>query len=309
MRPRKAVFPVGGWGTRFLPATKGVHKAMFPIINKPIIHYAVEEAVSAGIEQVVFVITANGRAIEDYFSPHLDLEAFLDQRNKGESLELVRKIDNLAHFSFTPAKPRGRFQGLGVGVLNAKPIVGEEPFAVLLPNDHLETDIPCLKSLVGIHEALKCPVLAVHRVPVELLSTYGNVSLAPLDQETSRSLGGGPYLRERVYEVTKLIQKPDPAKDEHVSDVAIIGRYILPSEIFAILEEIPPGKEGEVQLTDALERLRQQGQKIYAYEFEGQYFDTRSEFGYLQAILNAVAKRRDLAARIRAMVLGDRGDT
>jgi UTP--glucose-1-phosphate uridylyltransferase len=302
MTPRKAVFPVGGWGTRFLPATKAVHKAMFPIINKPIIHYAVEEVASAGIEQVIFVVTSNGRAIEEYFSPHLELEAFLGQRKKTEPLKLLRGISSLAHFSFTPAKPRGQFQGLGIGVLNAQAIVGEEPFAVVLPNDHLDTKIPCMKSLMEVYQALKCPVLAVHRVPVHRLSTYGNVGLMPLDAETSQRLGEGAFTRGRVYEITELIQKPDPEKGEHVSDAAIIGRYILSPEVFMILKRLPPGREGEVQLTDALEELRQRGQKMYAYEFEGQYFDTRSEMGYLQAILNAAGKRPELAAQISEWV-------
>ena len=307
MVPRKAVLPVGGWGTRFLPATKAVPKAMFPIMNKPIIHYVVEEATAVGIEQIIFVITPNNRAIEEYFSPRLDLESFLEQRDKRDSIEELRKIYNLAHFSSTPARPRGQIQGLGVGVLNAKLLVGQEPFAVLLPNDMLETEIPCMKSLMEIYGALKCPVLAIHRVPLDLLSTYGNVGVESLDEAISSKLPEGPYIRDRVWEVTKLTQKPNPKKKEHLSDLAIIGRFILPPEIFVILENIPPGYEGEVQLIDALEELRKNGQRIYAYEFEGQYFDTRSELGYVEAVLNQAGKRPGVGNAIREMVLSRGG--
>jgi len=300
--PRKAVFLVGGWGTRFLPATKTVPKAMFPILNKPLVHYVVEEALVAGIERIIFVTTPNNRSIEEYFSPHLDLEAFLEKRNKRNIIDELRTISNMAHFSFTPARPMGQRQGIGIGVLNASPLVGHEPFAVFLPNDILETRIPCMKSLVGIYNALKSPVLAIQRVPVELLSTYGNVGVKRLDEATSCQLTEGPYIQERICEITKLIQKPDPKKQEHLSDLAIIGRFILPPEIFPILEHISPGYEGEVQLIDAIEELRNSGHRIYGYEFEGQYFDTRSQLGYIKAVLNEAGKRPEVMNIIREMV-------
>lgn len=303
MIPRKAVLPVGGYGTRFLPATKAVPKAMFPIMNKPIIHYVVDEAVVAGIEQIIFVISPNNRAIEEYFSPNLDLETFLEQRQKRDALYELQKTSDMAHFSSTPARTRGQFQGLGVAVLNAKLVVGNEPFVVLLPNDLMEARIPCMKSLMGIYRALKCPVLAIHRLSLERLSTYGNVGVKSLDESTSRELPEGLYVRERVWEVTKLIQKPNPEKHEHLSDFAIIGRFILPPDIFAILENIPSGYEGEVQLIDAIEKLRQGGQRIYGYQFEGQYFDTRSESGYVEAIVNEACKRSELRNAIREMIL------
>lgn len=280
---------------------------MFPIMNKPIIHYIVDEAIAAGIKQIIFVITPNNRAIEEYFSPRLDLEIFLEQRNKRDSIDELRKICNLVCFSTTPARPRGQLQGLGIGVLNAKLLVGQEPFVVLLPNDILETKIPCMESLMGIYCALKCPVLAVHRVHLDRLCTYGNVGVKSLDEVTLSNLPEGPYIRERVWEVTKLIQKPDPRKQEHLSDLAIVGRFILPADIFPILENVPPGYEGEVQLIDALEELRQNGQRIYAYEFEGRYFDTRSELGYVEAVLNEAAKRPDVWKAIYGMVLSRGG--
>ena len=302
MLPRKAVLPLGGCGTRFLPATKTVPKSMFPIMNKPIIHYTVEEAVVAGIEQIIFVTTPNSHVIEEYFSRCLDLEFYLEQRQKKDAAEALRKISDLAYFSLTPAKPRGQLYGFGVGVLNAKLLVGKEPFAVLIPNDFLETEIPCMESLMGIYMALQCPIIAIQRVPIERLVNYGNVGIESPDDTILTQIPKGPYNHDRIWEVTKLIQKPDPRKNEHLSDLAIIGRFILPQEIFTILENISPGYEGEVQLIDAIEELRINGQRVYAYEFEGQYFDTRSELGYVEAIVNEACKRPDIGKAIRKIV-------
>jgi UTP--glucose-1-phosphate uridylyltransferase len=304
MKIRKAVFPVGGWGTRFLPATKTVPKSLFPIIDKPVIHHAIEETVSAGVEEVVLVTGPNSNAVEDYFSRSPELESFLESRNEGELVRQVREISTMAFFCSTRSSKRPQARGLGVAILNARDIVGDEPFAVVLPNDVIDAEPPCLRSLVDIYEDLQGPVIAVHRVPVEKISTYGNVAVRKLGRGAARRLKGGAYVRERVFEVTKLIQKPDPRGDEHLSDIAIIGRYALAPELFAVLEGIRPGREGEVQLTDALEELRCGGRKIYAYEFEGAYFDTRSKIGYLRAILNFALKQPELAACVRDM-LGD----
>jgi UTP--glucose-1-phosphate uridylyltransferase len=298
MKVRKAVFPVAGSGTRFLPAAKAIPKAMFPIIDKPIIHYAVEEAVDSGIEEIIFIITKNNQTIRNYFNPSIELERLLERQNKTDLLKQVQEIHNLAHFYYIPAAPIGKLQGLGIAVLNAKTIVGDEPFAVFLPNDLIDDEIPCTKNLVYIYEKLESPVLAVHRVPEMEISTYGNIGFCELDKESFQNLQGGPCKCERIYEVKKLIQKPDPKKREHLSNMAIIGRYILPSEIFSYLEKIPPGHEEQVQLTDALEALRKSGQKIYAYEFEGQYYDTRSKSGYINASLNFALKQPDLAKSI-----------
>lgn len=303
MMPRKVVFPVGGWGTRFLPATKVVPKAMFPVRTKPIIHYAVEEAIAAGFEQIIFVVTPNNRAIEEYFSPHPDLENHLERTGSLDKLDEQRKLWGVAHFSSTPARPRGKYQGLGVGVLNAKSLVGEEPFGVVLPNDFLEAEVRCMTSLMAIYSALRCPVLAVHRVPVELLPTYGNVKIVKPDDSMSCKLSEGPYLAERVWEVKELKQKPDPKKNEHLSDYAIVGRFILTPGVFPILEQIAPGFQGEVQLIDALEEQRKNGQRIFAYEFEGEYFDTRSELGYMQVVLNEAAKVPEIRKEVRQMIL------
>jgi UTP--glucose-1-phosphate uridylyltransferase len=303
MLPRKAVFAVGGWGTRFLPATKVIPKAMFPILNKPIIHYAVEEAIDAGFDQIIFVVTPNNRAIEEYFSRHSDLETYLEKTGNSGKLREQREICCMARFSSTQARPRGEYQGLGVGVLNAKSIVGEEPFAVILPNDFLETEVRCMSSLMAIYSTLECPILAVHRVPVERIITYGNVKIVKPDGSMANKLSSGLYIPERVWEVEELKQKPDPEKNEHLSDYAIVGRFILEPGIFPILEQIEPGFQGEVQLIDALEEQRKNGQRIFAYEFEGDYFDTRSELGYTRVVLNEAAKLPEIRREIRKMIL------
>lgn len=306
MKIRKAVFPVGGWGTRFLPATKTIPKAMFPIIDKPIIHYAVEEAVSAGIEHIIFVITPNNQATEDYFSHSPELEYFLESKNKNILLDQIREISSLAYFSSTRSSTRRGVRGLGIAVLSAQKIVGNEPFAVVLPNDLIDAKISCMQSIVSIYEELRCPIFAVHRVPINELFTYGNIGFCELDQKTFQKLSNDTYIRENLFEVKKLIQKPDPQKQEHFSDLAIIGRYILPPEIFDVLEKLEPGYEGEVQLTDALEVLRRNGQKMYAYEFEGKYYDTRSKKGYLKAIINYALTHPELTNDVQEILFSSK---
>jgi len=302
MSVKKAVFPVGGWGTRFLPVTKAIPKAMFPIVDKPIIHYVVEEAVRSGMEEIVFVTSPHNRVIEDYFSRSPELEALLERTGKGDRLRKIREIPSLAYFCSTQSTPWGELTGLGIAVLNAKPIVGDEPFAVLLPNDLIDAEIPCMMSLIAIYEALQCPIFAVCRVPETEISAYGNISFSKPDKGSTQILKEGPYNPSRLYEVQKLIQKPDPAKHEHLSNMAIIGRYVLPPEIFTVLEELEPGYEGEVQLTDAMEVLRQSGQKMYAYEFEGCYYDTRSKLGYVEACLSYALKQPELARSIHVFL-------
>jgi UTP--glucose-1-phosphate uridylyltransferase len=306
MKVRKAVFPVGGWGTRFLPATKAVPKAMFPIINKPIIHYIVEEAIAAGCEQIIFVTTPSNHAIEDYFSRSPDLESHLQTKNKLALLRQIQEISSMAYFCFTRATLREHFLGLGSAVLSASKLVGEEPFAVLLANDLIDCDPPCLKSLVALYEALHGPAIAAHRVSEETIATYGNIGFCDLDSESQYRLQQWPQISNRAYEVTKLVQKPDPRRCEHLSNMAIVGRYVLPPTIFPILEQIAPGYEGEVQLTDALDVLRQSGQRMYAYEFGGQYYDTRSELGYVMATIGYALKQKDLAVNIQEMLSAPR---
>lgn len=295
MKVRKAVFPVGGRGIRLLPATKAIPKAMFPIIDKPIVQYAVEEAVYSGIEQIIFVTTPSNRAIEDHFSRALDLEQLLEAKKRKDLLQYIRELSAMACFCSTSSTLRSERRGLGLAVLSAKHIVGDEPFAVILPNDLIDAEIPCMKSLLNIFSALEGSVLAVHTVPVEEISTYGNVAFCELDLPSFRKLRKKTYNRERVYKVKKLVQKPNPKKHEHLSNMAIIGRYVLSPDVFRILEKIKPGYEGEIQLTDALEELRKSGQTIYAYEFEGIYHDTRSKVGYVKAFLSYALKQPELA--------------
>lgn len=299
MEIKKAVFPVGGWGIRFLPATKAISKEMFPIIDKPIIQYGVEEAVHSGIEQVIFVTTERKRALEEHFSTSLDLESFLENNCKKDMLQIVREISNIAYFRFIHDKFNGQKRGLGMGVLSAKEIVGDEAFAVFLTEDLIDAKIPCMKCIIEIYKALKCPVFAVKKVPIEEIFNYGNIEFCKLDTETFQKLKGRVYKPERVYEVKRLIEKPNPKKKEHLSNLGIIGRYVLPPEIFEILEKTPPGKDGEVQLTDAIELLRKNGQKIYAYEFEGAVYDTGSKLGYLKACVDFALKRPELAKEFK----------
>jgi UTP--glucose-1-phosphate uridylyltransferase len=192
--------------------------------------------------------------------------------------------------------------GLGVAVLNAKNFICDDPFAVILPNDLLDTSLPCIEALTRIFTTTQCPVLAIQRVPIERLDTYGNVSVQPLDESTDSLISGRLHGQGKVWEITQLIQKPNPHKMEHLSDYAVIGRFILLPEIFTILEEIPPGYEGEVQLIDAIEELRRRGQRILGYEFDGQYFDTRNESGYVKAILNEALKLPKLKEEIQEMI-------
>lgn len=305
MKIRKAVFPVGGRGTRFLPATKSIPKAMFPIIDKPIIHYIVEEAINSGIEQIIFVITPNNQIIEDYFCHSHELEQLLEQKGKTNVLKQIKKISDMTYFCSTRSMIRSQNIGLGIAILNSIKLIGDEPFAVFLPNDLIDTDIPCMRSLINIHNVLECPIIAVNKVPTKELYTYGNIDFSELDCDTKDKLNRAGIESGKIYEIKKLIQKPDPQKKEHYSNFAIIGRFILHPDVFEILQYLDPGYEGEVQLIDALEELRKRGQKIYAYEFDGVYYDTRSKLGYLKACINYALKQPELAKEIYNMISQD----
>jgi UTP--glucose-1-phosphate uridylyltransferase len=282
MKIRKAIFPVGGWATRFLPITKGVPKALLPILDKPIVQYVVEEAVAAGIQEIIFVISRNNQAIMDYFSPSVELETLLERTRKNDLLEQVRAISGMASFSATPTKPWNGMQGLGSAILSGRHLVGNETFAVLLPNDLIDARIPCMKSLLQIYDSFHCAAVAAHAVAVSDIATYGNIAVAAINQ---RIVGGDAYNPKRVFDVRKLVQRPKPNK--RLSDFAIVGRYVLPPDIFSILEKTKAGYGGELHLTDAIESLRKGGHRVLAYEFEGEYLDTRSKRGYLRAVIEA----------------------
>jgi len=263
MSVTKAVFPVGGLGTRFLPATKASPKEMLALVDKPLIQYVVEEARLAGITDAIFVTGRGKRAIEDHFDTIFELEHILERKGNGKLLEEVRKITKLANFSYVR---QGEPLGLGHAILCARSLVGNEPFAVLLGDDIIRARVPVLKQLARAFAKLGGPVLAVQRVAGPAISDYGVIK--------------GRQIDERTFLVTDLVEKPSPA--EAPSDIAVIGRYILTPAIFRYLDATRPGRGGEIQLTDALRKMAQD-YPLYAYLFEGARYDAGNKLGFLQA--------------------------
>jgi UTP--glucose-1-phosphate uridylyltransferase len=280
MKIRKAVFTAAGLGTRLLPATKAQPKEMLPLVDKPIIQYVVEEAVAAGIEQIIIVTGRGKRAIEDHFDVAFELEYYLNQKHDTEALREVRKISDLAN-TVTYIRQKEPL-GIGHAILVTKEIVGDEPFAVLFPDDLIDAPIPCLKQMINVFDKYKCSVLAVQQVERSAVSRYGIIS--PKQTEP------------RVYQVTDLVEKPKV--EDAPSNLGIVGRYILTPEIFECLEKTPPGKGGEIQITDGL-RLLLQRQAIYGYEFEGTRYDTGNKLGFLKASVGMALQRPDLGDEFR----------
>ncbi len=280
MRLRKAVIPAAGWGTRFLPATKAVPKEMLPLIDRPIIQYAVEEAVAAGVEQVVVVTASTKRAMEDHFDVNRELEALLRAKGDMARLEQVRAVSELAEMIFVRQKEQ---LGFGHAVLQAKNVIGDEPFAILLPDDLIDWPTLCLGQMLPVFERYGGPVVAVERVPGDQISRYGVIRPKPLEG--------------KVYEVLDLVEKP--AAREAPSDLAIIGRYVLTPDLFPVLAETRPDARGEIQVTDALRALRRT-RALYAVEFEGKRHDTGDKLGFLKATVEFALARPDLAEPFRA---------
>ncbi|MBU5454981.1 UTP--glucose-1-phosphate uridylyltransferase GalU [Caproiciproducens sp. MSJ-32] len=274
MKVRKAIIPAAGLGTRFLPATKAQPKEMLPIVDKPTIQYIIEEAVASGIEEILIVTGRNKKCIEDHFDRSVELELELEKSNKEEMLEMVREISNIADIHYIRQKePRG----LGHAILCARAFVGNEPFAVLLGDDVVDSEVPCLKQLMDCYNEYKTSILGVQTVPKDDVNKYGIVD--------------GIHIEDRVYKVKNLVEKP--ALEEAPSNVAILGRYIITPQIFNILEQTKPGKGGEIQLTDALQTLISQ-EAMYAYNFEGKRYDVGDKFGFLQATVEFALKREEL---------------
>jgi UTP--glucose-1-phosphate uridylyltransferase len=273
MKPvRKAVFPVAGLGTRFLPATKAMPKEMLPIVDKPLIQYAVEEAAAAGITQMIFITGRHKRSIEDHFDRAPELEAELAAKGKTEMLDIVRNISPEADVFVYIRQPEPL--GLGHAVLCAEPVVGDEPFAVILADDLIDAERSVIRQLVDARAALGGgSVLAVEDVPRADTRKYGIVSATPLDERTSR--------------MSHIVEKPAP--DEAPSTLAVLGRYVLEPEIFAHLRTIPRGAGGEIQLTDAIARLVPRGQ-TYAYRYQGKRFDCGTKEGFLAATVHHARK-------------------
>jgi UTP--glucose-1-phosphate uridylyltransferase len=285
MRVRKAVFPAAGWGTRFLPATKAQPKEMLPLVDKPIIQYAVEEAVAAGIEQVIIVTSSQKRAIEDHFDLSYELEHLLEEKGDIEMLRQVRHISDLAQVAYVRQKEQ---LGLGHAVLMAKDLIGHEPFAVILPDDVCVGDRPVIGQLIHAYQQTHSSVVAVMEVPREETSRYGVIGAEATDD---------PLDHGRLHRVTRLVEKPNPA--DAPSNLAIIGRYVLTPKIFDKLEQTPRGAGGEIQLTDAIEALMEE-QQVYGYEFEGTRYDAGTTMGWLKASVELALQRPELATEFRA---------
>ena len=285
---RKAVFPAAGLGTRFLPATKAQPKEMLPLVDKPIIQYGVEEAVASGVENIIIVTGRGKSAIEDHFDVSFELEHLLEQRGKTAELELVRHISDLIHVSYIRQKEA---LGLGHAVGVAKELVGPEPFAVILADDVIHAQVPCLKQLLEVHSSNGCPVIAVMEVPPERISAYGVVDADPVEYNGTTG---------RLFQVKQLVEKP-PA-DKAPSNLAIIGRYVLTPEIFGCLDEIEPGSGGELQITDAIGKLME-SQPVYAYRFEGTRYDAGDKLGFLTATVEYALRNPDLGPAFRKYLI------
>ena len=271
---RKAVFPAAGLGTRFLPATKAQPKEMLPVVDKPIIQYGVEEAVASGIDQIIVVTGRDKRAIVDHFDISFELEHYLKDRGKTRELQLVRKISDMVDITYIHQKEP---LGLGHAVLMARDLVGREPFAVVLADDIIRSDRPCIKQMIDVYEKHQASVLALCRVAPDQVSRYGIVRVG-------RSQG-------RVHEVQDMVEKPELGKAP--SDLAILGRYILKPSIFGILETTHEGVGGEIQLTDGLRTMAQQ-EKVLGLEFDGTYFDVGTVSGFLKTSLAFALERPGL---------------
>jgi len=279
MEIQKAVITAGGWGTRFLPITKSQPKEMLPLVNKPLIQYAVEEALNSGIEQIILVTALGKNAIEDYFDRSFELEYFLAQKGETKLLQEMRELSGLINVCYIRQKEQ---LGLGHAILATKDIIAEEPFAVLLPDDIIESRVPVLKQMMEVYEQYKTSVVAVHHIGAEDTTKYGVIEPREVSSHT--------------YQVLSLVEKPKPV--EAPSNLGIVGRYILTPQIFGALEGTQPDKHQEIQLTDALQLLLKQ-QAIYACEFEGVRYDTGMPLGWLKATVAFALKHPDFGRELK----------
>jgi len=283
-RVRKAVFPAAGLGTRFLPATKAQPKEMLPLVDKPIIQYGVEEAVASGIDNIILVTGRGKNAIEDHFDVSVELETFLESRNKLDLLAEVRQISNLINVAYVR---QGEALGLGHAVLVTRELVGDEPFAVVLADDVLDAEPAGLKQMVEVFDRVQGPVLAVERVPWDRVSSYGIVEI---ESE-----------KDGVYTIRDVVEKPK--REDAKSNLAVIGRYILTPDLFEELEITSHDRTGEIQLTNGLRRLLKK-RTIYGYEIKGVRHDTGNKLGYLKAVVYFALRRAELADEFREYLRG-----
>jgi UTP--glucose-1-phosphate uridylyltransferase len=288
MKVRKAVFPAAGLGTRFLPATKAQPKEMLPLVDKPIIQYGVEEAVAAGCDQIIIVTGRGKQAIEDHFDVSYELEKMLEERMKTDLLQIVRHISDMIHIAYVRQKEA---LGLGHAILTARELVGDEPFAALLADDVIDSDVPCLKQMMQVFEETQCSVVATQVIEGGAISAYGVLKVKPADGR----------FNGRLFEILDLVEKPKLA--DAPSNLAVIGRYILTPTIFETLADIGVGVGGELQLTDGLCQLLKK-EKMYGYVFEGKRHDTGDKLGFLKATVEFALKRPDLGDQMREYLKG-----
>lgn len=286
---RKAVFPAAGLGTRFLPATKASPKEMLPLVDKPIIQYGVEEALHSGIQNMIIVTGRGKSAIEDHFDVSFELEHTLESKGKKEMLAAVRSISDMIDVSYVRQKEA---LGLGHAVLRAKELVGNEPFAVVLADDVIDSEVPCLRQLLDVYEFYGASVLALMEVPKDQISNYGVVDAEPVPHNGTK---------DRLFRIRNLVEKPKA--EDAPSNLAIIGRYILTPEIFTSIEETGPGAIGEIQLTDGLRHLLR-SRPIYGFRFDGQRYDAGDKLGFLKATVEFALKREDLGGKFRDYLKG-----
>jgi len=277
---KKVIIPVGGFGTRFLPATKAQPKEMLPIVDKPVIQYLVEEAVASGVKEIILVTGRGKRAIEDHFDHAAELESFLESRGKSELAKIVRKISSMAFFSFVRQKePRG----IGDAILQARPLIGNEPVAVMTGDDIFDSKVPALKQLIRIYIKYKAPVVALRRVSKEEIHKYGIIS--------------GRKIAPRLWRVTGSVEKPRPEKAP--SDQMIVAKYILVPKFFDYLAKVKPAANGEIYINLAIEKYVRGGGYFYGYEVQGDYYDCGDKLGYMRAVVNFGLKHPEIGSEFR----------
>ncbi len=286
---KKAVIPAAGFGTRFLPATKAQPKEMLPIVDKPTIQYIIEEAVASGIEEILIVTSSTKRPIEDHFDKSYELEDLLQKKGKTEMLEMVQNISNLAQIHYVRQKEA---KGLGHAVLCAKTFINDEPFAVLLGDDVVVNDEnPATHQLIEAYNKIGCSIMGVQSVADSEVSKYGIMKPSKSHQPDGR-----------MVKLSGMVEKPNPS--EAPSNLAVMGRYVLTPEIFEMLESQVAGAGGEIQLTDAIDRLMDR-QAVYAYDFEGNRYDVGDKFGFIKATIDFSLEREDLKQQVRDYILND----
>lgn len=284
MKITKAVIPTAGLGTRFLPVTKSMPKEMLPIIDKPVIHYVVEEAIESGIDDIIFVTGRNKRSIEDYFDESPELEMHLKDRHKDDLLKMVQDISSMVDIHYIRQKePRG----LGDAILTARKHISGDPFAVLLGDDIIVNGKPCTQQLIEIHEKYGRSAIAVEDVPQDKVSSYGIIKGTPLDGS--------------LYSIEDIVEKPEPA--DAPSNIGAIGRYVFTPEIFDCIEKTTAGVGGEVQLTDGI-RMLNDIQNVYAYRFTGRRYDTGDKLGYVKAIIDFAMRNEGMGEQVRKYLEG-----